>query len=155
MKAVIGFRTHRCQRGVAAVEFALVAGIFFTLLIGIVEFSRVLFYWNTAGEATRLGARLAAVCDYKAPGIYKQMRQLMPLLSDANIDISYEPSSPTQCDPDAATARKTCESVTVRVVDVNVATVIPIVPISLTMPPFTTTLPRESMNSATGGPVCS
>ena len=47
----------------AAVEFALVAALFFTLLIGIMEMGRVLFYWNSAAEATRLGARLAVVCD--------------------------------------------------------------------------------------------
>ncbi|MDT4879376.1 hypothetical protein FQZ97_1150470 [compost metagenome] len=125
------------------------------MLIGIVEFSRVLFYWNTAGEATRLGARVAAVCDYKANGIYSQMKQLLPILSTDNIQVTYEPSFPTKCDPDAATARSTCESVTVRIVGLKVDTVIPIVPVSVTMPPFTTTLPRESMNSATGGPVCS
>lgn len=45
-----GYR--KLQRGVAAVEFALVAGIFFSLLIGIMEMGRVLFYWNTATEAT-------------------------------------------------------------------------------------------------------
>jgi hypothetical protein len=60
------------QRGLAAVEFALIAGMFFTLLIGIMEFSRVLFYWNTAAEVTRLAARSAVVCDSGASIIKDQ-----------------------------------------------------------------------------------
>src|SRR3954452_7753274 len=51
------------QAGVAAIEFALVASLFFTVLLGIMEMGRVLFYWNSAAEATRLGARIAVVCD--------------------------------------------------------------------------------------------
>ena len=43
---------HFNQRGVAAVEFALIASILFTALIGAMEMSRVLFYWNTAAEAS-------------------------------------------------------------------------------------------------------
>ena len=42
------------QRGAAIIEFALVAMIFFTLLIGVMEFGRWLFTLNAAGEATRL-----------------------------------------------------------------------------------------------------
>ena len=61
------------QRGVAAVEFALIASIFFMLLIGIMEMGRILFYWNTATEATRLGARLAVVCDIGDNAIKSRM----------------------------------------------------------------------------------
>ncbi len=43
----------RRQKGVAALEFALIASVFFTLLIGVMEMGRVLFYFNTAAEATR------------------------------------------------------------------------------------------------------
>lgn len=144
--------THRArQRGVAAVEFALVSIVFFTLLIGILEFSRLLFYWNTVAEATRLGARMAVVCDANASIIATRMRSLLPLLQTNNIQLSYSPSN---CAPDAATARSQCESVTVSVVNVSVRTVIPLVPLTLTVPPFTTTLSRESMNTSTGGSVC-
>ena len=47
------------QQGMVAVEFALIAIILFSFLFGAMEMSRALFYWNTATEATRLGARLA------------------------------------------------------------------------------------------------
>jgi Flp pilus assembly protein TadG len=56
------------QRGAAAVEFALVASLLFTLLFGIMEMGRVLFYWNTATEAPDW-ARLAVVCVKDAAAI--------------------------------------------------------------------------------------
>lgn len=138
------------QRGVAAVEFALVAALFFMLLIGIMEMGRVLFYWNSAAEATRLGARIAVVCDLNDADIKARMQTMLSILPTSKIDIGYEPSG---CTVD------TCQSVTVSILpDVSVATFIPYVPLVLTLPPFSTTLPRESMRSTFDGianPVCS
>ncbi len=51
----------RRQRGAAAVEFALVSLLFFTLLFGILELGRMLFVYNTLQEVTRRGAREAVV----------------------------------------------------------------------------------------------
>ncbi len=51
----------RRQRGAAAVEFALIALVFFTLLLGIIEFGRLLYLWNTVQEVTRKAAREAVV----------------------------------------------------------------------------------------------
>ena len=142
----------RRQVGVAAVEFALVLAIFVTLLFGACEFARVLFYWNTASEAARLGARTAAVCDADASIIKTKITALLPLLAASNVSVTYAPSG---CDSDAATARNTCNTVTVAITGVTVKTMIPFVPLNLTMPPFTTTLPRESLASSTGGASCS
>lgn len=132
------------QRGVAAVEFALIAAIFFTLLIGVMEMSRVLFYMNTAGEVTRLGARLAVVCDVGDPMVETKMINMLNILTAADINVGYNPSG---C------SSSTCQSVTVSVTK-SINTFIPFVPLTFTMPSFSTTLPRESMNSATN-PVCS
>ncbi|AHE36360.1 TadE-like protein [Burkholderia pseudomallei] len=142
---------RRAQRGMAAVEFALVAAILCTILIGICEFGRVLFYWNTASEAVRLGARTAAVCDADASVVKTRIGQLMPLIGSANVRLAYTPAG---CDSDAATARSTCTFVTVSVTNVTVKTLIPFVPLTLAMPPFVTTLPRESLATSTGGTVC-
>lgn len=49
------------RRGQALVEFALVAPIFFMLLLGIVETGRFIFYYETLNNATREGARYAIV----------------------------------------------------------------------------------------------
>lgn len=142
---------RRKQRGAAMVEFAVVAAVFCTLLIGICEFGRVLFYWNTASEATRLGARTAAVCDADASVIKTKMTALLPLLATSNVSLSYLPAG---CDADTATARSSCTFVTVSVTGVTVQTMIPFVPLTLTMPPLATTMLRESLATSTGGPVC-
>ncbi|CAE6830216.1 hypothetical protein R69927_07551 [Paraburkholderia domus] len=141
----------RRQRGAAAVEFALVAGILCTLLIGVCEMGRVLFYWNTASEAVRLGARTATVCDADATVIKNRITGLLPLLAASNVNVTYTPSG---CDSDPTTARNTCTLVTVSVTNVSVKTMIPFVPLTLKMPPLTTTLPRESLATSTGGTVC-
>lgn len=141
---------HPFQKGVAAVEFALVASLFFTLLIGIMEMGRVMFYWNSAAEATRLGARLAVVCDLSDADIKVRMQQMLSVLPANKINIAYEPGS---CSVD------TCQSVTVSILPgASIVTAIPFVPLSLTLPPFSTSLPRESMRSTVDGlanPVCS
>ena len=143
------FISIRHQRGAAVVEFALVASNFLILQIGIMEMGRILFYWNSAAEATRLGARIAVVCDLSNANIKNSMKVMLPILEPSNIDVSYQPSG---CTVD------TCEYVTVSILPtVPVATYIPLVPLSLSLPSFSTTLPRESMRSTLGGqanPVC-
>ena len=51
----------RSERGAAAVEFALVAVVFFTLLFGMIQYS--LYFWSTqsAANAARDAARRGAV----------------------------------------------------------------------------------------------
>jgi Flp pilus assembly protein TadG len=143
-------RDRARQRGAAAVEFGLVAALFLMLVIGIMEMGRVLFYWNAAGEATRLGARVAVVCDLDDDDIKARMRNMLTILPDDQIEIDY---APLGCNVNS------CTSITVRVLnDVSIPTFIPFVPLSLTLPPFSTTLPRESMRSTVDGlpnPVCS
>jgi len=143
-----GYR-HR-QSGVAAVEFALVSAVLFTLLFGMMEMGRVLFYWNSAVEATRFGARIAVVCDLNANVIRTRMQQRLPILPTNMIAINYEPSG---CTVD------TCSAATVSIMaGVSVSTFIPFVPLTLSLPAFSTTLPRESMQSSPSGlpnPSCS
>jgi Flp pilus assembly protein TadG len=52
---------NRDERGAAAVEFAIVATIFFMLVFGIIDFGFAFHSWNNAVNAAREGARLAAV----------------------------------------------------------------------------------------------
>jgi Flp pilus assembly protein TadG len=136
------------QHGAAAVEFALIASLFFTLLLGIMEMGRVLFYWNTVTEVTRLGARLAVVCDMNDADIEKRMAKLLPQVK-GHVTVSY---LPTSCNVN------TCQQVMVSVSPgVAIPTYIPFVPTSLKLPAFQTTLPRESMQSTfngTANPVC-
>lgn len=141
---------RRPQRGVAAVELALVTSVFFMLLIGIMEMGRLLYYWNTATEATRLGARIAVVCDLNDADIKAKMTSLFPALNVGDISLDYQPASCTAAN---------CQQVTVSILSgKSIPTYIPYVSLSLTMPAFATTLPRESLQSTFGGtanPACS
>ena len=145
----LGCCARRTERGAAAVEFALVSLVFFTVLFGAIEMGRLLYYWNSAAEVTRLGARIAVVCDLNDNDIKARMRGLMPQLTDANIDVAYAPAG---CDVNS------CESATVSIAATSpIQTFIPFVPMSVLMPAFRTTLPRESMQSTFAGvanPVC-
>jgi len=138
------------QRGAAAVEFAVVAALFFTILLGAMEMARLLWTWNAASEATRLGARLAVVCDINDPTIIARMQEMLPYLQPANVTIDYlnPGNAPNTCNA------ATCKSVRVTLAGYTHVPIIPFVPLSLPIPPFQTTLPKEFMQS-TGNPVCS
>lgn len=139
-------RRQSCQRGAALVEFALVTSAgFIVVLFAVFELGRLLFIFNTANEATRLGARLAVVCDANAVLITQRMSQLLPQLNSTTVNLQYDPPS---CAADTTTARATCRSVTVSVKPgTMVTTYIPLLNFSVEIPPFATTLTREAMDS--------
>lgn len=136
------------QRGVAAVEFAIIAIVFFTLLLGIMEFGRWMFLLNGANEATRLGARLGVVCSIETGNVYKIRARMSAMtgggIPAANMVLLYEP---TGCTVD------TCNTVTAQIVGAQFSPVNPFFGSPFPIPQFPTSLPREYMNSA-GNPVC-
>jgi Flp pilus assembly protein TadG len=145
------------QRGAAIIEFAFVAMIFITLLIGIMEFGRWLFTLNAAGEATRLGARLAVVCSKADEDKIKdRMRGFVSTLTRDTITIEYQDgngvSSPT-CITDWTSETNRCEFVMVQLNGAQFTTMIPFLAGNYNLPPFTTTLTREFMKTA-DNPVC-
>lgn len=145
MRKIISKSGRNKQQGVAAVEFAIIAVILFTLLFGIMEMGRILFMMNTAAEATRLGARLAVVCTPGAPAILNKPIELAGFLTEDNLKVTYSP-------PDCAV--ENCLYVTVSIRDLPVQSIVPLIPVNFPMPPFSTTLPRESMSSL-NNPICS
>lgn len=66
------------QRGASAVEFALLAAIFFSLLFGIIEFSRLFFNINSAQEITRHAAREQVVRWVSATDAVQRAAMLQP-----------------------------------------------------------------------------
>lgn len=142
-------RRRRPQRGVAAVEFALICGLLVTTLLGVMEMGRLLWTWNAAVEATRLGARLAVVCDIGDTDIKTKMIGRLPQLAAGNITITYlnPPAAPNTC------TAANCKAVRVALSGYTHDTIIPFVPLSLGLPAFDTTLRREFMNS-TANEVC-
>jgi hypothetical protein len=143
-------RSSKKQAGTTAVELAVVATFFFTLLLAIVEMGRMLYYWNSAAEATRLGARLAVVCDLNDADIKSKMIGMWPQLSTSTIQIDYldPPNAANTC------TVSTCKRVSVKIISLTQSPLIPFLDLTLSVPAFTTTLPRESMTS-TNNAVCS
>jgi Flp pilus assembly protein TadG len=146
-------RRPQRQAGVVAVEVALVMPLLCLLLFGIVEMGRLLWTWNAAVEATRLGARLAVVCDVDrslgAP-IKSRMRTMLPLLANSNITIEYMNPVDTV---DPSCTNDDCKAARVRLSGLTYTPIIPFMSLSLTLPGFSTTLRKEYMSS-TSNEVC-
>jgi hypothetical protein len=125
-------------RGATTAEFAVTFVLFFSLVAGAVEFSRLMLFMGTAVEATRLGARVAVVCDADDGAVKSRMRTLLPTLTDSNIAVSYPGGECTAAD---------CDPVTVSLSGVSMPLMIPLVPLSVPIPDFSTSLPAESLSS--------
>lgn len=136
-RAARKFTSLRRQAGAAIVEFALVALIFLTILIGIMEFGRWLFTLNAAAEATRWGARLAVVCGSTDTQINTYVAVM---LRSGNGSITTV-REPTAC------AAADC-LVTATLVGATFKPLIPFLGGSYAIPNFTTSLPREALGSA-------
>jgi Flp pilus assembly protein TadG len=136
------------QRGATAIEFALVIPIFFTFFLGILDFSRLLFTWNAANEASRAGARYAVVCGTTGGDNAPVLARMQALLPDITaIDVAWDPLN---CDP------TTCVGVTVSVTGLNFQWISPIAGLAGPLAPislatiakhqFRTYLTREVMH---------
>lgn len=142
------------QAGATAVEFAIVAALFLTVLLGIMDFGRILSTWNAAAEATRVGARVSVVCDKGAARVLADMQQFVPMTS-ANLQVDWyqDNSISTSCDS------SNCTGVAVSVTGLTITPVSPVSWIgfsALPVPGFSTYLPREVMGQdPDSGTVCS
>jgi len=89
------------QGGVFAVEFAMLALLFFLFLFAVLELARAVYVWNMVHEITRRAARAAAITDFTNAGALQAVRAqavlratpgVLPLgggLSDAHVRIDY------------------------------------------------------------------
>ena len=94
-------RGRRRQGGVFAVEFAMLALLFFLFLFAMLELARAVYVWNMVHEITRRAARGAAVTDFSDAGALQAVRThavlratpgALPLgggISDAYVRIDY------------------------------------------------------------------
>jgi Flp pilus assembly protein TadG len=124
------------------VEFALVMLMFLMIVFGIMDFSRLLYTWNTANEVAREGARYAVVCADPSSNtrVLAKMQALMPDITAANIAVVWEP---------AGCSAATCEAVTVSLTGVRFKWISPLPGTvgqpAWALPDFSTYLTREMM----------
>ena len=127
------------------VEFALIAILFLTMLLSIIDFGRLLFTWNAVTEATRWGARQSVVCDKGAASVLRDMQNIVPQLAAANLKVDWYDG--------VGNISTTCGSANCAGVAVSITglTMTPVSPVgwigfsTLTVPGFSTYLPREIM----------
>lgn len=146
------------QKGAETVEFALIALLFFAVLFTIIEFSRALFVWNALTEATRRGARMAAVCPYQSPipaqvAIFDVIggalgnSPVIPSLKPAMVSVRY--LNAAGADESDQTLIKFAQ---VSITNYTHTLLIPIWGSSITAPEFRTTLPTESLGAVPTNP---
>ena len=146
---------RRLQRGSGALEIALGILMLAALMVALIDFSRWLYAWNAAGEATRLGARLASICersDQAQRAIRQQMRAWLPDLTAESessvIRIDYE--SPAGV-PSASCDVDDCVQVSVWLDGYRIAALGGLVPGGvLPLPVMRASVTRESMNAQSG-----
>jgi Flp pilus assembly protein TadG len=94
-------RPPTSQSGTAAVEFAIVALVFFMLVFGILEIARIMYVFNTLQEVTRRAAAAAvnvyptdtaALAGLKQDAVFRNSSgelALAPPISDSYVRIEY------------------------------------------------------------------
>lgn len=141
------------QKGAETVEFAVIALLFFAVIMTVIEFSRALFVWNALTEATRRGARMAVICPYQSP-IPKQVAIfdiIAGSLGTSPIVGGLTPAMVSVRYLNQAGAVEANQSL-IRFAEVKISgythrLIIPLWGRAVTVPTFTTTLPTESLGA--------
>jgi Flp pilus assembly protein TadG len=147
----MNMKTIKYQKGLSAVEFALVAAVLFVLIFAVIEVGRAFFVASALDEATRRGARMAAVCPVGDPAIVQAAafdNSLIPDLDASDIVVEYlDVAGAVVGSPGTGAGFRQIRYVRVRVVGFQHQLFIPFA-IALTpffMPEFAASLPRESL----------
>lgn len=87
----------RKRLGAAAVEFALVAPLFFLLVFGMVEFGRMVMIQQVITNASREGARMAVLDGASASSVKSSVVTYMANggVTISTSDVTINPSDPT------------------------------------------------------------
>jgi Flp pilus assembly protein TadG len=92
----------RGDRGTAVVEFAIILPAFLLILLGVIDFGKVLYYWQSSSQAAATGARAAVVDHWPGDDSGTPLQQWVrnqlktqELYDDANVCVEF---------PDGATS---------------------------------------------------
>jgi hypothetical protein len=155
----------KSERGAAVAEFAVASLFFFTVLIGIIEFGRLLYTHNALTDAARRGARFATLHSQNAACVRNVV-----IYGEKNVDADCEPTGPplingltaqgvtidvayagadTDNDPEDETPIDTSYGTNLGTATVSIQNFtfnlgIPLLNINITMPNYRTTLSAES-----------
>jgi hypothetical protein len=151
------------QSGLTTVEFAIVAAVLLTVIIAIIDVSRLYFSVASLNEATRRGARVAAVCPVNDPAIAQVAvfnvsgetgpSPIVGGLETQHIDVEYlDANGDLVDDPAPGAGFGDIRYVRVRINGgFLLRTFIPGLPQVIPIPDFAATLPRESLGFSREG----
>jgi len=139
--------TKKSQQGTTAVEFAIVGVVFFTVLFGLIDLSRIFFQVAALDESTRRGARVAAVCPVNDPYVAQTalFAGLVPTLASGNILLQYLDVNGVVVGAPAGAGYGDIRYVRVAIQNFQIQTFIPGLAAVISMPAFATTIPSESL----------
>ncbi len=135
------------QQGTTTVEFAIVGLVFFIVMFGLIDMSRIFFSLAALDESTRRGARVAAVCPVNDPAVTQValFNGLVPSLGRQNIALEYLDEDGAVVAAPGGAGYGSIRYVRVRIQNFQVQTFIPGMQTVLQMPAFETTIPSESL----------
>lgn len=139
------------SQGAVAVEFALVLVMLLTLVFCAIEFGRAVFVWNAAVDATRRGARMAAIAEFgDRTRVIDAMYLRLAGVPQEKVTIEYsaDGSSFGQAgESGTCEGRGSCAFVRVRISGYAFTPLMPFVAASIDMPSFATTVPVEALGA--------
>lgn len=140
------------QAGAVTVEFAFAFMIFWTAMISVFEFSRLMLTWGAASEATRLAVRLAAVCD-KTPDQQAVIRRRVAnlLTASGQIDLGASTNWLLITYYPAGCTAENCTFVEAKLSNLHPAMMVPGLSKTVTLPDFRINSPREGMRNSIKG----
>lgn len=158
---------NRREHGTFIVEFAIIAAGLFIVLFAVIELSRLIWVWNSIDEATRRGARVAAVCPINHPDVRNATvfasytpgstgsyssgdSTILRNLTTNNVDVRYLAEDGVTKSTDFETVRYVKVAIgpidnTSNASPYVVPVLIPFFNLNITLPTFETTLPAESL----------
>jgi hypothetical protein len=150
------------QKGIALVEFAIVGSLALMMIFAVLEIARAVFVVNALTEATRRGARVAAVCPVNDPAIAQvatfnapgagNTSPIVGGLDTTDFVLEYLDRTGAVI-PAPADNFSLIRYIQVRVVNFEHVLLIPFANFAFTMPEFSTRLPRESLGIPRSGVV--
>lgn len=157
-KYVKNLSHRRNERGTTIAEFAVVALLFFTIIIAIIEFGRLLYTHNALTDATRQGARYASLHHGANSDDEMAVKRYIVYGPNGKFDDKGNPTTPPLINgltTDMVHVRfdgvgtppvygTNLGSVTVWIEDYQFALGIPLVGRTLTLPKYVTTAMAES-----------
>lgn len=83
------------RRGIAATEFAIVAPVFFLMVIGFIEFGRALMVQQVLINASRVGARMASTTGATSSGVQSAVQSYTSSVAVPGVTVLISPDPAT------------------------------------------------------------